>query len=176
MSETLLIKDFSAGWCPSDDPVNGRPNAQLAMDNLELTKNGALTLAGGTAVVHSGYTAPAHTLYSRYINGVRCDYAACANGYVYRNGAIIDLFGDPTNAAFSTAFNFTLVASGTQRVKDNGTIVVGLGIVPPTAPSVDEYDRDLTSALPLASYWVVPSGMGTAAGFTGYITLTTNAS
>ena len=174
MSETLLIKDFSAGWCPSDDPVNGRPNAQLMMDNLELTKNGALTLAGGTSVVYSGYTAPAHTLYSRYINGVRCDYAACLNGYTYRNRAIIDVYGDPTNAAFSTAFNFTLVANGPQRIKDNGTTVVGLGIVPPTAPSNINVDGCLTSFLPLGSYWVVPAGLGSATGSGIILNLTTN--
>ena len=45
MSEQILINNFSAGWCPSDDAVNGRPNALLQMDNLEIDRNGALISA-----------------------------------------------------------------------------------------------------------------------------------
>jgi hypothetical protein len=133
MPETLFVKDFSAGWCPSDDAVNGRPNALLKMDNLELDVNGALTLCGGTSVKYSGYPSDAHTLFSRYLNNVRYDYSAHVDGSIYRNGVSLASGGDASNAAFGTAFNFTLMASGSKRYKDDATTLRNLGIVPPAA-------------------------------------------
>jgi hypothetical protein len=132
MPETLFIRDFSGGWTPSDDPINGRPNGLLQMDNLELDKNGALTLIGGTQIVQSGFPANAHTMYSRYISGIRHDYVALVNGDVWRDGAQILSGGDSQNAAFDTAYNFTIICSGSKRVKDSGSAVVNLGILPPT--------------------------------------------
>lgn len=136
MPETLFIKDFSAGWCPSDDAVNGRPNACLQMDNLELDTNGALALIGGTFIKQSGFTAPAHTLFSRYINGTRHDYSALTDGSVWRDGSSIIAGGDSKNAAFSTAFNYTLICSGNARYKDSGTVIVPLGVGTPTAAPI----------------------------------------
>lgn len=179
MSETLFIKDFSAGWCPSDDPINGRPNACISMKNLEINKNGALTLVGGTSSVQSGYSGNAHTLYSRYINGTRYDYAACSDGSVYRNNTSIASGGDATNAAFGTAFNFTLISSGNQRYKDNGSSLVNLGVAPPTiAPTIGAYTYLITPNYSVAAGgFVVPTGMGSISNFTSNtIELTTNSS
>lgn len=137
MPETLFVNNFGAGWCPSDDPVNGRPNGLLQMDNLELDKNGALQLSGGTAKIWGPYSAYAHTLFSRYINNIRYDYAACNDGSVYRSGTSIATGGDQWNAAFGTAFNFVLICSGSKRFKDNGSTLVNLGVGAPTvAPTI----------------------------------------
>src|SRR5215469_18260015 len=137
MPNTLFVRDFSAGWIPSDDAVNGRPNGQLQMNNLELDRNGALTLTGGTSKKWAGFTAQAHTLYSNYLGGTRYDYSACTDGTVWRNNTQICNTGDTSNAAFDVAFNFTLVCSGNCRLKDNGTTAVPLGVGAPTvAPAV----------------------------------------
>lgn len=134
MPETLLVNDFRSGWCPSDDIVNARPNALLQMDNLELDRNGALTLVGGSQVIQSGYSAPAHTLYSRFLGTTRHDYAALTDGSVWRDNASIITGGDGTNAAFGTAFNYVLICSGTKRFKDTGTALQNLGVGAPTSP------------------------------------------
>lgn len=177
MPETLFIKDFSAGWCPSDDPVNGRPNAQLNMQNLEIAKNGSITLVGGTAVVHTGYSAYAHTLYSRYINGTRYDYAACADSTCWRNTTkIISSGGNGFNAAFSTAFNYTLVCDGAGRFKDDGTTLTNLGLTPPTVPNNPGL---LPMTSPVVYYnasTVVPTGYGSFAYVGSVLELTTNTS
>lgn len=137
MPDPIFIRDFTSGWCPSDDAVNGRPNACLQMDNLELDTNGAIALIGGTNVKYSGSSNP-HTLYSRYVNNTRCDYAACADGSITRNGSSIGSGGDSTNAGFSTAFNFTLIASGSTRLKDLGSgTPIPLGVTGPTIAPVD---------------------------------------
>lgn len=174
MSETLFIKDFSAGWCPSDDPINGRPNACISMKNLEINKNGALTLVGGTSSVQSGYSGNAHTLYPCYINGTRYDYAACSDGSVYRNNTSIASGGDTTNAGFGTAFNYTLIASGNQRYKDSGTALQNLGIVPPTVPSGSAFVPMVTDDIPLNMDTVIPTGYGSSSFSGSQLNLTTN--
>ena len=133
MPETLHNNDFSAGWCPSDDQVNGRPNGLLQMTNMDLDSNGALQLVKGTQVIWSSYTGRAFMLFSRFISGTRYDYAATGEPAIYRNASKIITGSDPTTAAFGTAFNFVLICSGNQRYKDNGSALVNLGVNPPTA-------------------------------------------
>jgi len=174
--ETLFIKDFSAGWTPSDDVVNGRPNAMLQMDNLELDKNGALQLIGGTRVKQSGFPATAHTLFSRYINGTRHDYSALTNGSVWRDNTSIMIGGDSQNAAFGTAFNFTLICSGNSRWKDTGTTLENLGVTPVGVPSVAGNDTCFTHFIPHLSNIVVPPGQGSATASGSLLQLTTNSS
>lgn len=128
----IIQKDFSAGWCPGDDSINGRSNGLLQCDNVDLDTNGALALIGGT-VVKQTLAANAHTLYSRVMNGTRHDYSALTSGAIIRDSTSIGTGGDTTNAAFATAFNFTLIASGAKLLKDNGATAVNLGILPPTA-------------------------------------------
>ncbi len=139
MPETILNNNFSAGWVPSDDQVNGRPNGLLMMDNVELDRNGALQLVGGTELLYGAFPSYAHTLFSRFINGVRADYLALANSTVYRGNTQIVSGGDSQIAAFGTAFNYTLICSGSQRFKDDGTILTNLGVKPPTvAPTITQ--------------------------------------
>ena len=173
MSETLFQKDFSSGWIPSDDSINGRQNGLLQMDNLELDKNGALTLTGGTSVKQSGYPASAHTLYSRYQNGTRNDYSALSNGSIYRDATSLAASGgDATNAAFGTAFNFTLIASGDKRLKDTGTgtpVTLGVG-----APTVAPLNFSGTNESPFAEVGSLINGdIVTVTGSSSVITSNT---
>jgi hypothetical protein len=143
MPDTFVWNQFSAGWVPSDDLVNGRKNGLFKMDNLELDKTGSLSLQGGTSVVGSAYSYNAHTLFSNVISGTRCDYLADTNGGIFRNGTSIGTGGDSANAAFCTAFDFTLATSGNTRLKDSGSgTPLNLGIAAaPAGPTaiVDGY-------------------------------------
>lgn len=168
MPETLFNRDFSAGWCPSDDEVSGRPNALLQMDNLELDRNGALTLTHGTNIVWSGYPTLAHTMYSRFMCGTRYDYAALDNGSVYKNNTVlIASGGDGYNAAFGTAFDFVLVCSGAKRYKDGCSSFDQLGINPPTvAPTVSLNALNAPWAVvnQALNYTLVPSALAVLFG------------
>lgn len=170
MTQTIFHNDFSAGWCPSDDVINGRKNAMLQMDNMELDKNGALTLIGGTSVKSSGYPSNAHTLFSRFLNGTRYDYAALASGAIYRNGSSLATGGDSTNAAFGTAFNFALLCSGNKRLKDDASGPgVNLGLTTqanaPTIGVATIFNAPWTSiASPLASTVVITGSSSVIGG------------
>lgn len=138
--DTITINNFSGGWSPSSDPVNGPKNVLLKMDNVDLDTNGALSLIGGTSIKQTGFPSNAHTMYSRYINGARHDYSALSDGSVYRDGTSIITGGNTVNAGFGTAFNFTLISSGNLRKKDIGSgVPVNLGLIAPTvAPTVTQ--------------------------------------
>jgi len=171
---SIVINDFSAGWTPGDDPIKGRRNGLLRMDNLELDSNGALTLAGGASVKQSGFPAAAHTLYSRSVNGTRHDYSLLANGAGYRdNTSLWASGGDTSHGAFGTAFDFTLIFSGNKRFKDNGSALVNFGVVAPTAaPTFDTRTAVYTSALPLGSATFTPAAYSSSFA-TPYLTLGT---
>lgn len=130
-------RDFSGGWQPSNDDRNGPRNALLKMDNLELDKNGALSLGGGTTVLGNAYGASVHSLFSNNVGATRHVYAADVSGNLFRDGISIGSGGDALNAAFSQAFNYTLIADGNLRKKDLGSgTPQNLGLVTPPSPSV----------------------------------------
>lgn len=134
MPQDFTLNDFSGGWQPSNDAAKGAPNALLKMDNVKLDKNGAISLMGGTNVKYGGFSANAHTLFSRSVSGTRHEYSLLTDGTIYRDGSSIATGGDSTNGACGTAFNFTLICSGAKRVKDSGSgTPVNLGVLPPTA-------------------------------------------
>lgn len=178
MSE-ILIKDFSAGWLPGEDPIQGRKNGLLQMDNVELDSNGALTLCGGTIVKQTGFPANAHTIGSRLISGARRDYSLLADGTIYRDITQIATGGDSTNGAIGTAFNFTLLASGDKRLKDDGTTVINLGVLPPTAftqPTQSSLNFPFAFIGDVGTNYVVITGTATnpTIGGNPYLQLTTN--
>jgi hypothetical protein len=178
----ILYNDFSGGWQPGIDLVKGPKNALLQMDNLELDDLGALQLAGGAVQLYGGLSAAAHTMFSRYLNGTRQDYSACKDGSVYRNNTTIvaPSLGDNSNAAFGTAFNFTLICSGSQRFKDNGSSLVNLGIKPPTVVPTIQGPYQPLSVVGNFSYVATPVGSSSlkpgALGNFPYLQLTCNAS
>src|ERR1017187_10142345 len=169
----ITINDYSAGWLPGEDPIQGKKNGLLQMDNLDLDTNGALKLAGGTVVKHVGFASNAHTLASRIINGVRYDYTACIDGSVYRNSNFILGGGDTSNAAFGTAFNFVLIASGANRVKATGTTLVTLGVAAATTAPTVSYAQGFAPATRLGdvvSSLVAPIGAKAVIG--SYVQMT----
>lgn len=133
MPQDLNLKDFSAGWCPSDDPVNGRINGLLNMDSLELDQNGALRMSGGSTLLYT-YPTDAHTIFSKFIQSNPIKYAALLNGAVYRGNTSIVTGGSATRAGFGAAYDYVIICSGDKRVKDDGTTVTNLGLATPTVP------------------------------------------
>jgi len=134
--ETRFWNKFDAGWCPSDDAINGRPNGLLKMSNVELDENGAIQLCNGTSVIATigGGGAVSHTIFSRFISGVRHDYLSLNDGTTYRDTTLLNAAGSLTRAAYSTAFDYVLIANNSYRVKDSGSGVPNnLGIMTPSA-------------------------------------------
>src|SRR6516225_12365088 len=109
--------DFSSGWTPSDDKVNGRKNGLLQMNNVELDKNGALQMVGGYNVIRSFYPAPATDLFSNVLKATRHDYVAMTNGQVQRDDIVLFSGGDTIKTAFGVAYDYTLICSGTKYYK-----------------------------------------------------------
>lgn len=152
---TLKWQDFSAGWCPSDDERNGRKNALLQMNNVELDKNGAVQLSGGCTQVGSAYAAPIHSIYSNDINGSRVEYATDTSGNTYRNRANIatNLYNSSNRACFGTAFDYTLILDRNIRKKDTGSgTPVNLGVAgPASAPTLNSISQGQSNFLTVTS-------------------------
>jgi len=138
-NQTFLLNSFT-GWSPNDDAINGGRGTCLQMTNLEFDRNGALSLQNGTTVKQTIGAANAHTLFSKFLQGVRHDYTSLVDGSVYRDGSLLTAGGSTSRTAFSTAFDDTLIASGAYRVKDSGTAVSNLGVTAPTlAPTLTQF-------------------------------------
>lgn len=134
MPQILSLNDFKAGWCPADDPVNGRKNGLLQMDALELDQNGALRLSGGSALLFT-YSTDAHSIYAKFLKDGQYRYVTLTNGTTYRNTTSIKTGGSTTRSAFGAAFDFVICCSGSKRFKDDGTTVTDLGVTRPSAPT-----------------------------------------
>lgn len=130
--ETKFWNSFS-GWSPNNDAINGDKTQLLQMSNVELDKNGALSLQYGTSVLRTFGDSPANGMYSRFLSGTRYDYTALNSGKVFRNSTQLTAGGSTVRTGFSSAFDNTLITSGTYRVKDSGTSVANLGIGAPTS-------------------------------------------
>jgi len=135
--QQLIINDWSAGWIPQESPTNGRKNGLLKMDSLELDINGEVTLTGGNKNIFDyNYPADAHTLYSKFIDGIQRRYLALTNGAVYRDINSIISAGSLTRAAFGAAYGFIYIFSGNKRRKDDGSITSVIGITESNAPVI----------------------------------------
>jgi len=137
MPETWTFDDFSEGWILSDDAISGRKNGFLRFNNCELDSRGAVVLTQPPLKSGPALETDAHTIWSKFINGLRSRYYALTNGKVLVDGSTIFSGGSTTRAAFGVAFNWTLICSGSKRQKYDGTNTYNLGILKPTvAPSV----------------------------------------
>lgn len=128
MAKEQVWNQFEAGWCPSDDVINGRKNALLQMDNVELDKNGSLSLIGGVQAEESYNTGAPIEMAATVISGSEVIYSANSDGSIYRGASTIASGGDSAIAAFGKAFDYVLAASGNTRVKDNGVTTYQLGL------------------------------------------------
>lgn len=131
MPESFDVKDFSQGWCPSDDPVNGRTNGFQKMENLTLNKNGAIYNVGAKTS-RRVYSNPLHSLYNAALSGADTIYAIDTSGNILRNATNIGTGASTSVGCFSSAFDYTLICSGAKRLKDSGSAVTNLGIGPAT--------------------------------------------
>lgn len=137
MPNLIRVDDFSSGWCPADDPINGRKNGLRKMESVTLDSNGALTLSQGTTRVLAAFTNALHSLYHKFISGTGYYYSADTAGVVFRNSTSIATGGSVVRAAFNAAYNYVFVFSGDKRVRDDGAATVNLGVVKPsTAPTL----------------------------------------
>lgn len=152
----IQFTNFSSGWIPSDDAINGRKTGLLKMDGVTLDENGALVMANGTKRFTTIYPANAHTMFSKNICGTKHRYVALVNGSVYRDDTSIIAAGSGSlvRAAFGVFGDFVLVASGKTLIKDAcGGTVSSLELTPPsTAPLVNSLQAVLLSDTPAGTY------------------------
>jgi len=136
----IKFDDYSGGWAPSDDALNGRKNILLRMEGVTLDENGALVMSNGTKRHATVYPAAAHTLFSKYVCGVKRRYLALVSGAVYRDATAIvaAAAGSLTRAAFGVFGDFVLIATGKTLLKDecDGTVSSLILAEPTTAPLV----------------------------------------
>lgn len=172
MPQHFQWNDFKAGWIPSDDSISGRKDGFLQMDNVELDRNGAVSLAGGTVPLAAD-AATSHTLYTHYINGALQLYKALSNGSILRNSTSIGSGGDASIAAFSAAFDFVLACSGNTRKKDNGTTVYNLGISPPNAAPTASLQQFASARIDWATFGTIVNIVGTSTAGGGILSVLT---
>lgn len=174
---SIKINQFSKGWCPSDDQLNGRKDCLLQMDNLELDENGAVSMVGGFSQIGSTYANPATDIFSNILSGVRVDYVADNLGNVFKQGSLYFAGGSTVKTAFSTAYEYTLICSGTVTVKDAAAATYNLGIGQPTvAPAIGQTAFFTGS---IGGTWSIIATVGTASNTGiggGILSMTTAAS
>lgn len=149
----LTRKDWSLGWTPSVDDVNGDPRGLLRADNLELDERGILSLTNAAQVAgydltrivatrrenpdprrtiqtSFGYPGQIVQIYSKYINNLKYRYVVCDNGNVFCNGIRI-AYDAYTRVGFSSVLGQNLICAGNTRLKDDGTTLRQLGLRKP---------------------------------------------
>lgn len=148
---TLGQDNFSSGWTPSDNEIQGDPNGLLRMDNLQLDERGAVTLTRGMKKVSQTFTQPVQTVYSKVLNGVKTRYVGTGNASVKNGGVIVRSLAESLSFsqvpdmiavnsvghAYTSAMNYVLIASSNVKKKDDGSDYRDLGIeIPAAAPEV----------------------------------------
>lgn len=156
MPNQIQFNEFSVGWAPSEDDLNGRKNCLLKMDGVTLDDRGSLAMAKGTLRNPTVYPAKAHTIYSKFICGVKKRYVALVDGSIYRDSTKIvnTAVGSLTRAAFGVFGDFVLIASGKTLLKDecDGTVSSLILTPPSTAPLVSGNGAPLLVTFPSDFY------------------------
>jgi len=156
----IIFKDFSAGWIPSDDAINGRRTGLLKMDGVTLDDNGSLILQQGTKKDQGPYAANAHSLFYKLMCGERRAYLGLEDGSVWRNSTnlVAAGAGSTDRIAFGVYGPYVLIFSGAQRLKDScDDGILDLGLTPPDiAPIINPF-----SVTPILGN---PAGTGGIAG------------
>ena len=158
-------KDFSAGWQPNDDILNGRKNGMLRADNMTLDVIGALsTCRGASAINTAPFATNVASGYSLYVNGTKRRYVGLTNGNLFRDdgaNTFSNAIGSSTvgQFAFGNGFGEIFISSGSNKYKDNTTTVLPWGLnAPGGAPTVVVNTPPNSIWVPAASY----------SGFTAY--------
>ena len=148
----LTRKDWSLGWTPSNDSVNGDPRGLLRADNLELDERGILSLTNAARVAGYDPTGPSRRqnpdprktldatfaysgqivqIYSKYIGNYKYRFVVTDNGYVYCNGFRIVGGENFTQVGFTSVLGQILICAGNKRLKDDGNTIRQLGLKKP---------------------------------------------
>lgn len=183
---TLDIKDFSQGWIPSNDALNGRKDGLLRMDNLTLDELGAVTVTKGTSKVNAvQFAGSVHTIYSRTLDATKWRYVGLSDSTVLADsgagtfGTTIVTGGGAAasvRTAFGSAYGYNLICSGSGRKKHDGTNNYNLGIQPPaTAVTVTTATVSLNATTPYASWTAEELAGGTFVNGADYLQIDTNA-
>lgn len=139
---TFSIKDFSAGWCPSDDENNGRMNALLKMTGLDLRENGALNMAPAYAAVSTALVSEINSIYCKILGTSKFLLTTNAAGTVYNfSTPVISLgIGSDATPCFNTAFGYIFLFYGAAYVKINNVgatnIVLSAEVLSPLITAV----------------------------------------
>ena len=83
-------KDYSLGWMPGVDSVNGPENGLLRADNLIHDEQGILSLRGGSFKINSSplSSTDIHSLYTVNLNGTRYRMVG-AGSDIFANGSTL---------------------------------------------------------------------------------------
>ncbi|MGH7238678.1 MAG: hypothetical protein ACREHG_01295, partial [Candidatus Saccharimonadales bacterium] len=118
MPKTFTQNNFSQGWVPSDDPINGRQNGLIKMENITLAENGSLTIANGSTNEYTLSTGKVHTIFANTVSHV---YSVCDDGKAYYNTTQLYTDCSDSAAAFCIAGNALLFNSGSELQILTGT-------------------------------------------------------
>lgn len=142
---TLGQDNFSSGWTPSDNELQGDPNGLLRMDNLQLDERGAITLTRGMTKQSQLFTKPVQSIFSKTLNNKKIRYVGIGDSSIAQSGEFLRDIGatktftafpgggsiHPTEHAYTSAMNYVIIASSTTKKKDDGTDIRDLGIETP---------------------------------------------
>jgi len=135
-----LTKTFwPNGWNPSNDKINGDPDALIRMDNLQQEQIGGLSLVRGSKAIAS-FSDVVTDMLSKSFQGKDYIWAGLNNGRAVREVGIDGsvrfandiLSNGGTRPVLETGFGFLYAASGVKRVKFDGTTSFKLGLEKPT--------------------------------------------
>jgi hypothetical protein len=162
--EVIDRRDFSLGWQPGLDSLNGDPRSLLRADNLVQDEEGILsTRFGYTSMTTLATGEPIHTFMTAVLDGQRFRFAGAGDdfwvsfpglgGGFTRRDQLVPQTTDP-DIAMGTGFNQVFYARGVSKRKydglevggDNGAGNRNWGIAAPTGvATVSILDADETS-------------------------------
>ena len=162
-------RDFSQGWRPDDDAVNGHANGLLRADNCTLDEKGVLGIVRGIAKVSPNMGSQNKRLFSRLLNGAKHRYTALGSGTVKKDineagtfGTTVLTGGVADRTGFGLSLGQVLITSGTVKKKDDGTTISDLGVeTPATKPTVGASTRTQVGFLS-GPAWSIIEGSGSA--------------
>ena len=136
----LAQRNFSGGWNPSADQINGPENVLYRMDNCVLDELGVVALRAGSSKINSSAlaTTDLRSIYTAIVSGTRTRLAQGAGSVYAASGsgayASIDSgFDTSLDIQFSSFLGQIFYASGTLKKKYDGTTVRTWGLAAPAA-------------------------------------------
>ncbi len=132
---TIVQENYPLGWIPGDDPINGRAQGLLRMDNLQLEEKGIVSLQNGTTPIQQ-FPGGINSIYSRQLLSGLARYVHHGTTVSRQGAGTVLTGGGSYGAAFATVWGHILVASGDERKRDDGTNSVDLAIAAPAAPTL----------------------------------------